>query len=226
MVLSKLGLKRCLPSFPIPTTLGYRKEPLQYGGEACSTLPFLIDPFSRFATNVLITEHLCFMLDLRKQLNEDKTAMAICERIKRFLSLVILACFFLPLCQCTAKAPLSENQLRQVAISKSDTFTPATAIELKNLDEIPLILVFAWPLAAIFIRLLPGPKTAILSTNIVELLLSLASIIYIVNVIRYWGTIKFGGIIYLAAIASYSVVCGYILVINCQRLLCKTSSIE
>ncbi len=83
--------------------------------------------------------------------------MNLAEKSKRALAIIILICFFLPLAQCSTKAPVGSG-----SVSKSEApmvLVPASDIKFESFDEVPLIAMYIWPLGFIGLRrLIQKPK--------------------------------------------------------------------
>ncbi|MBS1209268.1 MAG: hypothetical protein H6R19_1666 [Proteobacteria bacterium] len=126
------------------------------------------------------------------------------ENFKRGLALIILICFFLPLCQCSAKSP-AENTSNQADFSTTEELIPIEEIRFQNIDELVIISVFAWPLALWMLRRFAATKPKKLLTNLAEIIFCAASLTYLMVIFRLWGDIKYGGILALVAFTSYLV---------------------
>ena len=113
--------------------------------------------------------------------------------IKRILSLGILLCFFLPLCQCSSKP--------QGASSTPDTkafvFVPVEAITFKRADEWPLLLAFLWPVLAIAAEgRVRGKRARVrIVVNTLEILAATASIAGFAQVFQLYPALLLGGVL-------------------------------
>lgn len=144
--------------------------------------------------------------------------MTIYEPLKRILSLIIVACFFLPLSQCSHPDKQSvDNNVQQVTKNRSTLFIPATDLSYKDPDGIPMVFAFFWPLGAMLLRRRCQSKKSAVIANVFEIFLTLASMAYIEFIIQLWGTIKFGGVICLSAYAAYLLTCGGYLVSSYRK---------
>lgn len=124
--------------------------------------------------------------------------MQIIESIKRLIAIVILICFFLPLCQCSPKAAPEQGLNSQVA-AKVEIFIPYEKFSLKGIEESVLFFVFVWPLIFIAIRKASATRIKTILVNAMEVTLGVASFGYLFQIIRLWGEIKYGGVISLTA---------------------------
>ncbi len=126
------------------------------------------------------------------------------ENIKRLIAFVVLACFFLPLCQCSAKVDPKEST---ASLHKAtEVFVPFEKLHFEDADEVVLVAVFAWPLCLWAFRRTSIAARRKLVTNSVEVLCSIASFVYVGLIIQFWGEIKFGGVMCLAAFAAHAAV--------------------
>lgn len=136
------------------------------------------------------------------------------EHFKRILAVVILICFFLPLAQCSAKPP-ADARNSQVNGAPQDLI-PARDIKFDSLDEIPMVTAFLWPLAFIAIRIRTGSVRSVAAVGLVEVVLGGTVLWYVVQTIRLWGTVRYGGVVLIAAHVLYLVV-ALITVYGCAR---------
>lgn len=122
------------------------------------------------------------------------------ERLKRLLALVIMACFFMPLSQCTGKEDPSHPHGAQ-----PHDFVPFAEVEFRDFSGIAITGIFVWPLAAFAARRRfrgPLPETIL---NAAEGVLCVGSLYWLIEVISLWGEIRYGGILLVGAFASYLV---------------------
>lgn len=132
------------------------------------------------------------------------------ERFKRLLAILILMCFFLPIAQCTAKAPISNHEISE-KISATEVFIPVAVIQFKEIDELIIIAIFVWPLVISPFRWRVHTAKREMLVNFIELIFSAASIVYLVLVFHFWGDVLYGGIIVLSAFTAYLLTCGFVL---------------
>ena len=126
------------------------------------------------------------------------------ENIKRALALVVLACFFLPLSQCTAKMAATPNAQAQ---TKTEVFIPVEAIRLQSVEEVPFVAVFVWPLGFWALRrLVKARRLAVVG---LELACGLASLTYLVLVFQFWGELRYGGVLVLLALLGHVLVSAF-----------------
>lgn len=126
------------------------------------------------------------------------------ERIKRVLALVILACFFLPLCQCTTRMPVG-NERGSLESSKTDVLVPFEQIHFQEADEMLLVALFVWPLVFWAARRGRQFKRKTVVLNSAELICSLASVVYLGLIFRFWGEPRYGGVIAIFAFFASAV---------------------
>ena len=134
------------------------------------------------------------------------------ERIKRLLSIVILACLFMPLSQCTSKAPPNQE-----GGSHINVFVPVAEVEFKDLGEIIIAGTFIWPLAALAVRRRFRTPVPEITINAVEVLLCAGSLYWIIEIIWLWGEIRYGGVIALGAFTAYLIGACYVLLHHAKR---------
>ncbi|MFC5475109.1 hypothetical protein [Paraherbaspirillum soli] len=137
--------------------------------------------------------------------------MLTAERFKRFLAIVILVCFFLPLCQCTPKADVGDPA-RSGKSRATEVFIPAATIHFKEIGEALIVALFAWPLAAWAFRRRAHTVPTEVLLNTAEVICSAASLAYLVLIVRFWGEVRYGGVIAFAGYGSYLATSGFILV--------------
>ncbi len=139
------------------------------------------------------------------------------NKIKRALALIILACFFLPLCQCSSSVPSKWHPdgappagAAAPAKTTIDVFIPVAQVQSDILGGALLVLAFGWPLGFLAARRRTYTEKQELIMNIVETLLSAAASAYLVSIILVWGQIRYGGVIVLIALAAYFVAAGLV----------------
>lgn len=128
--------------------------------------------------------------------------MVTIESIKRWLAIIILACFFLPLYQCSTKAPANTTS-NQEAPSVTEALIPFEEIHFKNIDELVIVSVFAWPLGFWIVRRSTTTAPKKLLINLAEVICGAASLTYLILIFRLWGELRYGGVIALLAFSSY-----------------------
>src|ERR1017187_7897462 len=116
------------------------------------------------------------------------------ENFKRVLALVALACFFLPLCQCSAKAPAG-TATNVGAKDTTKAFVPIEQVHLEEAGEIAIVALFVWPLGFLFLRKLTTKTKWKLLLNFAEVLCGLVSLTYLVLIFRIWGELRYGGVL-------------------------------
>lgn len=120
------------------------------------------------------------------------------EKLKRALAAVILVCFFLPLAQCSSQ--MSREPRKDEA---PNVWIPAHSIDFQSTDEIPIAVMYLWPLAFIGVRRTARGRAAALAVNVIEGLLAAGSLYCVIETIRLWGTVRYGGILAIGAFAGY-----------------------
>ncbi|MBV8465844.1 MAG: hypothetical protein JO218_07835 [Burkholderiales bacterium] len=128
------------------------------------------------------------------------------ELLKRVASLIIAACLFLPLCQCTPKAvPGAQDSVQtQAAPAEPEVLVIGQRIDYQDPHDLFGLLLFAWPLLAWPLR---RRVTRVLTTaivNLAELTAAVATLIYLYDIIALWGQIRYGGVM---ALGAYGVYC-------------------
>lgn len=123
--------------------------------------------------------------------------------IKRALALLLLACFFLPLSQCTAKIQ-PESNAQSVAVKKADTFTAYKKIEFKSMDELSIVLLFFWPFLALGTRSYLARKQYRITLSVIEVAASLYCLYLVCLLFSLWTTILVGGYLALTAFVGYA----------------------
>lgn len=138
--------------------------------------------------------------------------MNLAEKLKRALAIIILICFFLPLAQCSSKESVSGGS--GVAAKAPMVLVPASDIKFESFDEVPLIAMYLWPLGFIGVRrLIQKPKHLVYVSG-VEILLAGSALYYLIQTIQLWGTIRYGGVILVAAYIGYILTAAFTLYRN------------
>jgi len=140
--------------------------------------------------------------------------------LQRFLAIAILACFFLPLCQCTSRpaAPASGDAASASASASAPgpvagathaptvvVYVPAAIVTTGGLGYAPVVFGFAWPLLAVAIarRVRARGPVAAMALDGAEIALAAVTAYYAVQLIRLYGEIRVGGVLLLASLAAY-----------------------
>ena len=92
-----------------------------------------------------------------------------------------------------------------------EVLVPAKHIGFESLDEIPLVALYLWPLLFVGVRRLGRARQAGLLISGVELVLAGGSIYLIIETIKLWGTIRYGGVIVLMAFTAYLLLTAFAL---------------
>lgn len=122
------------------------------------------------------------------------------EGIKRALAIVILACFFLPLSQCTTV--VQENGKPDAKmVSKTEQYVPYKAIHFESIDEILVVSIFVWPLGFWALNRKTRSKRSAVLISLTELLCGIASLAYLAYLFLFWTEIKWAGIVVTVAFA-------------------------
>lgn len=120
------------------------------------------------------------------------------EIIKRALAIVILACFFLPLSQCTTV--VQENGKPDAKmVSKTEQYVPYKAIHFESIDEILVVSIFVWPLGFWALNRKIRSKRSAVLISLTELLCGIASLAYLAYLFLFWTEIKWAGIVVTVA---------------------------
>lgn len=131
------------------------------------------------------------------------------ELAKRVLAVLILICFFLPIAQCSQQEP---GHLEQADIKPAvEVLVPAKHIAFESMDEVPLAVLYLWPLLFVAVRRLgrTGPRRIFVAVT--EVLLAGGSLYLIVETIKLWGTVRYGGVIVLTAFTAYLLLTAFAL---------------
>ncbi|STQ90797.1 hypothetical protein [Iodobacter fluviatilis] len=137
--------------------------------------------------------------------------MLTAENIKRSIAIVVLACFFLPLCQCTAKMPPTQNANAQGSTT-TEVFVPYEKVRLEDINEVVLVTLFVWPLCFWALRRFAVTRVKKIAINSAEIVCGLASLFYLGLFFRLWGDLKYGGVIALFSFAIQVAVSAFLLV--------------
>ncbi len=132
------------------------------------------------------------------------------EKFKRLLAMLILMCFFIPLSQCTVKAPVSKHTIPETS-STTEVFIPVAAVQFKEIDEVVIIALFAWPLVVLAFRRRVHTVAKEILVNSIELIFSATSFSYLVWVFHLWDEVRCGGIIALTTYSAYFLTSSFIL---------------
>lgn len=129
--------------------------------------------------------------------------MAAVERAKRWLALVILVCFFLPLAQCSSTQPLGMFQAE--AGSPPKVLVPADGLKFESLEEVQLVAMYVWPLLFIGMRRMANARWSTALVGVAEALIGGGVLWGVVVTIGVWGTVRYGGVILVSAHVAYLV---------------------
>lgn len=125
------------------------------------------------------------------------------ERIKRWLALVILVCFFLPLAQCSSPGPLGIFEGEAGAVPK--VLVPADNLKFESPDEVQLVAMYVWPLLFIGIRRMANARWSTALVGVAEAIIGGGVLWGVVVTIGVWGTVRYGGVILVSAHVAYLV---------------------
>ncbi len=129
--------------------------------------------------------------------------MALVERAKRWLALVILVCFFLPLAQCSSMESSGAQQVEGHWPPK--VLVPADGLKFESRDEVPVVLMYVWPLLFIGMRRLANARWSTALVGVAEAIIGGGVLWSVVVTIGIWGTIRYGGVILVSAHVAYLV---------------------
>ncbi len=127
--------------------------------------------------------------------------------IKRALAIVVLACFFLPLCQCTARVPPGSESATSEAVTTT-VLVPFKELHFQEADEILLVGLFAWPLCFLAMHRAEQSRRQKVLISSVEFLFGVASIIYLGLILKLWGELRYGGVIAMLAFIASTAISG------------------
>lgn len=132
--------------------------------------------------------------------------MHLAEKAKRLFAVIILVCFFLPLAQCSTKLPV--NAAVRVNRPASEVLVPAREIELKSFEEVLWVAMYVWPMAFIYVRIKSKSNRAKALVACVEAVIGCLVLWFLVQTIKLWGGIRYGGVILVATHLAYVVAAG------------------
>jgi len=145
--------------------------------------------------------------------------MLIAENIKRILAVVILICFFLPLAQCTSKQPDKSGNI----VIHTDVLVIAKDVTYQKLDDIPLIAMFILPLGFVSVRRLTRAARSQTVLSIAETLFASWALFDIVQIFRWWGSVRYGGVILAVAYSGYIFAALFTLVHKLRELRIRST---
>ncbi|SFZ72036.1 hypothetical protein [Chitinimonas taiwanensis] len=129
---------------------------------------------------------------------DPKRALA----LKRILALIIAACFFLPLGQCSSKEPTDDNLQDN---TQDYVFTPIEAIDLRDHESALLILIFSWPLLLTTCE--SSTKKAIRRAHhFMELISSILSLYLLKGLFSIYSLIFLSGYALLSALLLFTLI--------------------
>jgi cation transport ATPase len=128
------------------------------------------------------------------------------EPLKRLLAVVILICMFLPIAQCSSTQPAKD--MKSVQIQKIDVLVPVDAFLADWRASIPMVFIYLWPLLFVGLRRFLRSARVNAAARTLEVLLASASLYVLIETIQGWGTIRYGGVVAIAAFAAYLLVAG------------------
>lgn len=132
-----------------------------------------------------------------------RVSMALVERIKRWLALVILVCFFLPLAQCSSMESPGTGQAEGSPPPK--VLVPADGLKFESRDEMQLVGMYVWPLLFVGIRRMANARWSMALVGVAEAIIGGGVLWGVVVTIGVWGTVRYGGVILVSAHVAYLV---------------------
>ena len=136
--------------------------------------------------------------------------MLLITRIKRWLALGILACFFLPLCQCTVMPKASVPEPSSKALQAPQIIVYAgvglAADDFERQDFAGFaffVSAFSWPVAAMALHSRMRGRTAIIGLSAVEVVLGGLSVWGLLQLLRFFPQLRYGGALVLAFVPGY-----------------------
>lgn len=130
----------------------------------------------------------------------------VAHKLKRGLAALILICCFLPLAQCTHRVQ-SPDRAQATGSARDQVLIPAEIVDFKDPGSLFLASVFFWPLAFQAVAMKIRARRGRLWLNLVESLLGIGSVVYLIQIIQIWGTIRYGGILALSSYLLYFLLC-------------------
>lgn len=135
------------------------------------------------------------------------------ERIRRVLALLMLACLFLPLAQCTPKLlPGAKG-----GPPKPSEFVVAHELHFDTGGDFMLLAIFAWPLPTLALLAWVRARRARIALYVAELLTCSAALYYLSLILMLWGQIRYGGVILLSCMLFYFALTLYCLIWTIRR---------
>jgi hypothetical protein len=129
------------------------------------------------------------------------TQTSMIDNIKRTLAIVILICMFLPIAQCSSMQSVNDNRTLQP--QRTEVLVPVEALKADGAESLPMIAIYVWPLVLVCARrYLRSPKTNA-GGSALEVLLASGSLYVLIETVRAWGSVRYGGVIAIAAFAAY-----------------------
>jgi hypothetical protein len=137
------------------------------------------------------------------------------EKIRRALALVMVACMFLPLAQCTPK-PDPSVHTAPPAPSRFIAADEAMA-QFKRSGELTLAAVFLWPLPALLVLALVRRRGVRIAVHLLELAACAWAMYGLWIIIAFNGEIRYGGVIFCGTLLLYFGFTAYCLVWQIRR---------
>jgi hypothetical protein len=129
--------------------------------------------------------------------------------IKGLLSLLILACIFLPLTQCTIKESVTPPAHDLIPTGKIQ-FIPSEYIRFEDAGEIILVLYFLWPSLAVLAHGSVTNRKISVALNTSEAAISGYCIYHFATLFLFWHDIRYGGYILLFSYSAYLLCSAYV----------------
>lgn len=124
------------------------------------------------------------------------------EKVKRLLAIVILACMFLPIAQCSSTQGAATDQMSQK--QSLEALVPFNVIKADWRTSIPMTCVYLWPLPfVVFRRYLRSRPRVNAGASALELLFASASLYVLIETVRALGTLRYGGVLAITAFLVY-----------------------
>lgn len=131
------------------------------------------------------------------------------HKLKLGLAALILICCFLPLAQCTHQVQ-SPDRAQATGSARDQVLIPAEIVDVTDPGNLFLASVFFWPLAFQAVAMKIRARRGHSWLNLVESLLSIGSVVYLIQIIQIWGTIRYGGILALSSYLLYFMLCAWL----------------
>jgi hypothetical protein len=111
---------------------------------------------------------------------------------------------FLPIAQCSSKQPTKIDQPPEKP--RIEVLVPVKEFKEDWISSLPLISIYLWPLVLLGVSHYIRRLRFLAVVSAVEVLLASGSLYLLVETVRLWGAIRYGGIVVIAAFVAYLLV--------------------